>query len=115
MGLAVGPEGRGTNCPNLPRAFLVLVLKILPLRRFLNPRQTGTMAQPTNKQKGHCRHCLSADVLSHSTLLVTENPDSGSLLLGVPALILQGAGICNDVAAPPCSPHLASGFFLDIK
>ena len=115
MGLAVGLEGRGANCPNLPRAFLVLVLKILPLRRFLNPRQTGTMAQPTNKQKEHCRHCLSADVLSHSTLLVTENPDSGSLLLAVPALILQGAGICNDVAAPPCSPHLASGFFLDIK
>ena len=48
MGLAVGLEGRGANCPNLPRAFLVLVLKILPLRRFLNPRQTGTMAQPTN-------------------------------------------------------------------
>ena len=81
MGLAVGPEGKGANCPNLPRAFPVLVLKILPLRRLLNPRQTGKMVQLTNKQKEHCRHCLSADVLSHSTLLVTENPDSGSLLL----------------------------------
>ena len=115
MGLAVGPEGKGANCPNLPRSFPVLVLKILPLRRLLNPRQTGKMVQLTNKQKEHCRHCLSADVLSHSTLLVTENPDSGSLLLSVPAVILQRAGICNDVATTPCSPHLASGFFLDIK
>ena len=53
MGLAVGPEGKGANCPNLPRAFPVLVLKILPLRRLLNPRQTGKMVQLTNKQKEH--------------------------------------------------------------
>lgn len=74
---AVGLEGRVATCPNLPRAFLALALKILHLTKLLSLRQTGTRAQPTNDWKENCRPCLRTDVLSHSTLLATENPDSG--------------------------------------